>query len=99
VRQFSAIASTLFMSACATTNGGLRMIESTPVGALVTIEGYGNCETPCTVKLDRDYEIIVAKAGYVTQRFIAGPDGPRIRVTLELAADTDDVETQSLPDL
>lgn len=84
---------------CLTTSGGLRTIESDPPGALVTVEGYGECETPCTIRLDERRGITVAKAGYAAQRFSIAPDGPPVKVTLELAAASGDVDAEALPEI
>lgn len=89
----------LAASGCLTTSGGVRRIESDPTGALVTVEGYGECETPCTVRLDERRRITVAKAGYAAQRFFIAPDGPPVKVTLDLAAASDDVDAEALPEI
>ena len=90
---------TLFMSGCLATSGNMRTIESTPSGALVTIENYGTCETPCTVKLDGRRNVTIAKAGYKAQRFAIDAKGKPVRVKLELAAPTGDVDAQTLPEI
>ena len=84
---------------CLATTEGARKIKSKPSGALVTIEGYGECETPCTVRLNGQRNVIVAKAGYKAQRFAIAPEGPTIKVELELAAPTDEVDAEALPEL
>jgi len=86
------------LSGCLTT-GGVREIRTTPPGALVSVENFGACETPCTVKLDRERHIRVAKAGYVTQNLTIGPGRGAVKITLELAAASKDVDAQALPDI
>ncbi len=86
-------------SGCLATGGETRTIKSTPTGAQVQVEGYGDCDTPCTVKLDGMREITVAKAGFKAQRFRIAPGGGDVNVVLELAAPTSDVATEALPEL
>ena len=90
--------SAALLSGCRT-SGGVREIRSTPSGAFVAIDGFGECETPCTVKLDEPRRIRVAKAGYITQDFILEPKGGAIDIPLELAAASTEVDATSLPDL
>ena len=90
--------SAALLSGCLT-SGGIREIRSTPSGAFVAIDGFGECETPCTVKLDEPRRIRVAKAGYVTQNFILEPKGGAIDIPLELAAASENVDTVVLPEL
>ena len=86
------------LAGCMTTDG-MRMIKSDPPGALVTVEGYGTCETPCTVKIDSERLMTVAKAGYKARRFRLAPGDGSFKVKLELAAPTDDVDETALPDI
>jgi hypothetical protein len=99
MRMFLGAFAALTLCACAQTSAGLREIRSDPPGALVTIEGYGECETPCTVRLDVNRNVTIAKAGYVTQRLTLTPKGPPLSVALELAAPAGDVDTQALPEI
>lgn len=96
--MFSAV---LFLSACQTLGFGPKYttIESEPVGATVTIDGYGDCETPCTIQHDVVRTVVVAKAGYIPQKFEVSPGAGTVRVKLELAAPTEGVDQQTLPDL
>lgn len=89
----------LASAGCLSTTGDMRTITSAPSGALVNIDGYGQCETPCTIKLDTRREITVAKAGYKAQRFGIVPGSKDVHVILELAAPTDEVSTETLPEL
>lgn len=94
----------VFLGACQTMSGGrpaknVVTIESEPVGALVVIEGYGECETPCTISLDAQRMIRIAKPGYLAQRFGVSPGAKRVLAILEEAAPTEDVEAGALPDL
>jgi type 1 fimbria pilin len=89
----------VFLSGCFATSGGMRSFTSTPSGATVTIDGYGACETPCTVKLDGHRKVTVAKAGYKAQRFGVKSGGAPVNVILELAAPAGVVDAETLPDL
>lgn len=85
---------------CLTLSGGdVRTITSDPTGALVRIEGYGECETPCTIRLDELRRMTVAKAGYKAQRFHVSPGNKDVHVILVLAAPTKDVDATELPAL
>ncbi len=89
----------LALPGCLTTSGNVRTITSEPAGALVRIANYGECETPCTVKLDEMRQLTVAKAGYKAQRFHVAPGNKDVHVILELAAPTKDVDASQLPEL
>ena len=90
----------LALPGCLTLSGGdVRAITSDPAGALVQIDGYGECETPCTVRLDALRQMTVAKAGYKAQRFHVAPGNKDVHVILELAAPTKDVDATELPAL
>ena len=99
MRILLALTAGLFVSGCLATSGDVRKITSDPPGALVTVQGYGECETPCKVRLDDHRNVTVAKAGYKAKRFVMGPSGPPLKVRLELAAASDDVDAETLPDL
>ena len=98
MRLILSIALTMILSGCLTL-GGNREIRSTPSGALVTLPGFGECETPCTIKLDRTRRITIAKAGYKQRLVDIEPGGGPVTIPLELAAPTADVDSQTLPDL
>lgn len=82
-----------------TSNDGLRTINSTPPGALVQVEGFGTCETPCTIRVDDLRQVTVAKPGFRAQRFGIRPGRGDIDVILELAAPTRGVDAETLPEL
>jgi len=86
---------------CASIRDGnqFSIIESIPTGATVSIEGFGECETPCTIQHNITRRIVVAKAGYLPQNFDVRAGAGKIRVQLELAAPTEGVEEQALPEL
>ncbi|MEO0399154.1 MAG: PEGA domain-containing protein [Pseudomonadota bacterium] len=86
----------LSLSACA---NSMTKIVTTPPGATVTVAGYGQCETPCTVELDGARRITVAKAGYKRRDLVVGPDAGNVKLDLELAAPTQGVEAGELPPL
>lgn len=93
-------AALLVCAGCATSGGArVTLISSTPEGALVTIEGYGECEAPCRVSIDGPRVVTVAKAGFLPQRFEIRPGRKRIDVALELAAPTEGVDSTALPEL
>lgn len=81
------------------TMGGVREIRSNPTGAYLSIEGFGSCETPCTVKLDGPRQARLARIGYVTQDIIIEPGIRPLTVTMVLAAASEDVDALALPDL
>ena len=98
MRVLLIFASAALLSGCLTLGGG-REVRSAPSGALVTIAGFGECTTPCKLKLDKKRRIQIAKAGYVTRYVDVEPDGAAITIPLDLAAPTEDVDTTTLPDL
>jgi PEGA domain len=99
MRVILILATVVFLSGCLATSGGMRSFTSMPSGATVTIDGYGACETPCSVKLDGYRKVTVAKAGYKAQRFGVNPGGAPVNVILELAAPAGVVDSETLPDL
>ncbi len=88
---------------CKTLGGGdattITLINSDPPGAEVTVEGFGECLTPCRIEIDKPRSVKVAKAGYLAQSFQITPDRKRVEVKLELAAPTKDVDATELPEL
>ena len=87
-------------SGCFGGGGGVKTIISSPNNALVTITGYGNCTTPCSIEVDVPREITVAKAGYLPRRFTLSSASPNeIEIELPLAAPSSDVSTTSLPEI
>jgi hypothetical protein len=94
------IVASLTASACNTFGRTtLTLVASDPPGALVRVEGFGECEAPCTVEIDRPRVITVAKAGYNPQRLTIAPGQRRVDVALELSAPTTGVEAEELPEL
>lgn len=94
------LCASLAAGGCATFGGsGVTQIVSEPPGALVRVEGAGECETPCTVKFESPREVTIAKVGYKAQRLRIGPDQSKVKVTLELAAPTGEVEETKMPEL
>ena len=98
-------AAALALSGCQTLAFGeksattLTMVTTTPPGALVTVEGFGQCETPCTVEIDKPRNITVAKAGYDTQKHVLLPGRKKLELTLQLSAPTTGVDAEELPEL
>ncbi|PQA86689.1 PEGA domain-containing protein [Hyphococcus luteus] len=94
----------LATSGCMTLGGigdGARQVtvNTEPAGALLAIDGAGECETPCKVKLDGPRRARLAKAGFVTRIITLTPDRRSLTVPMELAAATDDVDAVALPSL
>ncbi len=92
-------------SGCMSTFSGLGdgprqvTVNTEPTGALLAIDGAGECETPCRVKLDGPRKARLAKAGFVTRTITLTPDRRSLTVPMELAAATDDVDSVALPSL
>ena len=74
-------------------------VSSMPEGALLRVDGFGECETPCTVEVDKPRMATIAKAGYKPQRVTLEPGKRKVAITLELSAPTTDVDTTQLPEL
>lgn len=90
----------LFLPACATTGRPtITLVETDPPGALVQVEGFGECIAPCTIELDAPRNLTIAKAGFDAQRLTLEPGKKRVQVKLKLSAPTTDVEEESLPEL
>ena len=88
------------LSGCLTILGDNQIdIATTPPGATVNLEGFGECETPCSIKLQQKRRVTIAKAGYKPVRLNVPPNSRDISILLELAAPTDEVDATTLPDL
>ena len=98
VAAIAALSLPLSLSGCLTT-GGVREVRSNPPGAFLSIEGFGTCETPCTVKLDAPRQARISKTGYVAQDVVIEQGILPMTVTLELAAASTDVDAVALPDI
>ena len=85
------------LSACASSD--VLTVYSDPSGALVRISGFGECETPCDIKIATTTDITVAKAGYLPKRLRINPGDGDVKVKLELAAPTEDVDVETLPSI
>ncbi|MEK7264875.1 MAG: PEGA domain-containing protein [Pseudomonadota bacterium] len=77
----------------------LTTVTTTPAGARVTVEGFGECETPCTIEIDKPRNITIAKAGFDTQKFVLLPGRKKLDVVLKLSAPTTGVDAEELPEL
>lgn len=101
MRIIASLAALALLSGCQTLGGGAQIVslQTDPPGALVVIDGAGQCETPCTVKLDGPKKARIAKAGFVTQYLTLSPGKREIVVPLELAAASEDVDETELPEL
>ncbi len=96
------VAATLMLPGCKTLGGAsttLTLVSTTPPGASVLVDGFGECQSPCSIEIDRPRSIIIAKAGYNPQRLTLQPGKKRLDVTLELSAPTTGVDEAVLPDL
>jgi hypothetical protein len=95
----------LLLAGCQTLDFGagvkptIALISTVPPGALVTVEGFGECQSPCTVELDAPRNVTIAKAGYNPHRFVLTPGKKKVEITLELSAPTTDVDAETLPDV
>lgn len=89
------------LTGCMTIGGGssVMLVNTAPQGALVAIDGYGECETPCTIGLDAPKKARIAKAGFVSKTFVLSPGSREVTIPLELAAASEDVDASALPDL
>lgn len=77
----------------------LTQVSTSPPGAVVRVEGFGECVAPCTIELDAPRNITIAKAGYTPQRFVLQPGKRKVDIVLELSAPTTGVDEAQLPDL
>jgi hypothetical protein len=93
---------TLFVLAACETAGPrttLVRVETTPPGAVLRIADFGECETPCTIEIDRERAATIAKAGFEPATIVLKPGGRAVSLTLDLAAPTEAVDATALPDL
>lgn len=86
-------------SACMTTGPQVVSVTSDPAEALVRIDGFGECTTPCNVEVDKPRDAVVAKAGFLAQDIVLTPDRRKMHIILELAAPTEGVESDTLPEV
>lgn len=92
----------MFVASCATDDGAkprLTQVTTEPPGALVTIVGFGECESPCVIEHDAPREIVVAKAGFKPRTLTITGKTKSVELKLELAAPTEQVDERVLPDL
>lgn len=98
-----AIAGSLIFAGCATGGRSNRIvtIETAPPDALVRVEGFGECTSPCAIEIDAARRVFIAKAGFKPVTIDLSPTSraKAIAVPLELAAPTEAVEAGSLGDL
>jgi len=92
------------ISACQTLSllgGGDSIVKivTDPPAALVTVEQYGECISPCTIGLDGPRTVKITKDGYIEQIITVKPHSGTLKLKLELAAASTDVDTGSLPDI
>lgn len=99
MRVLSAVAA-LSLCGCATANGPkIVLVETEPQGALVRVEGFGECQSPCRIEVDKSRNLTIAKAGYNAERIVIDPKSKKVLVRLTLSAPTTDVEVDALPEL
>lgn len=99
MRFLSALAA-LALGACATAKGSrIVLVDTDPQGALIRVEGFGECESPCRIEVDATRHLTIAKAGYNAERIVIDPTSKNILVKLKLSAPTTDVEADALPEL
>jgi hypothetical protein len=100
MRYRSIAMAALLSAACATMKGPtITLVETDPPGALVQVEGFGECEAPCRIELDAPRYLTIAKAGYDAQRLTLEPGKKRLHIKLNLSAPTTSVDEEALPDL
>lgn len=100
MRIIAAAITAALLGGCVTTGGGnVLMVNTDPQGALLTIDGIGECETPCSVKLDEPRQARIAKAGFVTLGVLLKPGSKPLTIPLDLAAASTDVDAEALPEL
>ncbi|NNL89988.1 MAG: PEGA domain-containing protein [Marinicaulis sp.] len=100
IRSSLALAMFAMLSACATIrNAATVYIRSEPTGALVTVDGVGECETPCSIRVDVQRSATVAKAGYLPVRIRLSPGLREYQIKMELAAASEDVDAVMLGDI
>jgi hypothetical protein len=102
LRNVLVLAAFTLTGGCLTFGGGKsRMVElvTEPAGALARVEGFGECETPCTIELDAPRMVTLAKAGYTAKRFQLTTEKKKVEVVMELAAPTTEVDTTVLPEI
>ncbi len=98
--RFLPIAAALALAACNTTKGPqIALVETEPAGALVRVEGFGECESPCRIELDAPRNLTIAKAGYDAERIVIEPESKKVLVKLKLSAPTTKVDEVALPEL
>lgn len=88
-----------FASSCMTILPDRTLVKTNPAGAVVTVEGFGECETPCRIKVDEPRTATVAKAGYEKKQIMLEPGRSTVSIDLKLAAPTEEVEKSDLPKL
>ncbi|MEM9262323.1 MAG: PEGA domain-containing protein [Pseudomonadota bacterium] len=97
------VASILFLVAttsCSSNSAAsLTRIETVPDQALVQIDGFGECDAPCTIEHNGPRRVTIAKAGYEKVELTIAPGQRVVRVELDLAAPTGVVEADGLPPL
>lgn len=102
LRTIAVLAALTLAAGCQTFGGGKsKMVElvTLPPDATATVEGFGACQTPCTVEIDQPRWVNFAKAGYLAQRLQITTDKKKVNVVMELAAPTTDVDTTVLPEI
>ncbi|MDZ7627527.1 MAG: PEGA domain-containing protein [Parvularculaceae bacterium] len=100
IRSSLACALGIALTACATTDGPkITLVETDPAGAIVQVDGFGECEAPCRIELDKPRNLTIAKAGYDAERLTLSPGTKILRVKLRLSAPTTGVEEEPLPAL
>ena len=100
VKLLSAAASIMILSACTTFSDTATVkIQSEPTGALVTVDGVGECETPCSIRIKIQRYATVAKAGYLPVTVRLSPGKRNYNIQMELAAASDAVDAVILRDI
>jgi len=101
MRRFLMASSAALLGGCMTIPGvsTVQMVNTDPQGVLLTIDGKGECETPCTVKLDGPQKARLAKAGFQTITVTLAPGKSEVTIPMQLAAASTGVDSTELPEL
>lgn len=99
MRVFAVIILASALAGCASSGVRRAEVVTLPEGAVVRVEGFGECISPCTIALDAPRTVTIAKTGYKAQRIVVRPGERRVRVELDLAAPTTAVEESEIPEL
>lgn len=103
MRHLVVLGALVLLGGCSATMGGgkSKIVELTtaPAGVTATVEGFGECETPCRIEVDKPRKVKLAKAGFKAQDIELTPKKKKVTIVMELAAPTTGVDTTALPEI